>query len=1342
VYRIGFWASGAVSAALAMLVGCSIDDRDLDSIQVGSLLTPEAGAGVGGAAASLAVEPLAIDFGGAVVGAPSRARVAIVNEGGAPLDKPVASLLTGSDPDYVILHNQCENDIPAAGRCDVRLQLVPSKEGGSSAALAVQSSGQSTQVAIAGSGLAAGPLTVTPSAGSSTDFGGVALAATLNAEFDVSNPTADPSGPLAISVNEAQFRLLPPQAGDCQPGATTLVSGERCRVRVGFTPDRRGGADATLLVTSAIGSTALPLAGTGLAPASLQAPEVVDFGGVVLQSVGLRTLLVENVGDSPLQLGGVALAGAEAVPEASGADASVPGSGVEPGLTSAFSVQNSDCGAGKVLAGGDHCHVTVGFRPLNVAPNQQTTVVVSAAGGVARNIALTGNGLSQGSLVLAAAPGAPTTFGQAAIGQSLSQDFVITNPSSQPSGVLEIRTNDDFVVAAGMADGHCQTGVTSLVNGQSCAISIIFTPSARGQRDGGLLVTSVLAGAAYLPLEGLGLALPEIGIAREELDFGRVPVETSVQQTLTVVNRGDQPLSSVRAVLEGPGGGGASSFSLLGECSGALTAGASCDIGLQFLPSAASSYAAVLRLSSETGGSTSALLLGRAFPRGSLVMAAVAGSTDFGDVAIGSSRMLSFTLMNPGNVPSGRLSLSSSSNAFTIAEGECNPEGTTGLANGDTCTFTVTFSPTTSDALTVNLAVQSPGAGETALTLTGRGRTAPNLTATGNRDFGSASVNQDALTSPLNQFTWTLTNEGDLESGPLQVVNSNGTEFITANDTCANVSLAGHATCTIDVRFRPSSTGVRAANLDVTDSLSSRTLRLAMTGNGILVAAPGESCVNATCSSGVCTGGVCCDRECLGSCQVCSDTGVCTDQAERQQCGTGNGECFGVNQCLLPELEVCSGDDQCGSSNCERRLGGGPMDRICCLDDCGTSGQQCNPQTGRCQVPSLGSGAACGAAGQAACGAGLECKACLNGGRQCTAPDLCCGGCGAGYTCVDGACDCPVGSNGQPQLDCGGGQCILDRANACCASSPTCPAGLPFCDGQAGLCRACLQASDCPAQAGAIRSCTNFTCVSSCNTQQGFKDCNGTCIANTACCGGCGAGQTCVSGQCRIADGGTCTQGGVACNSGNCSGGRCCAAGCTNGCTAQGTCNCPGGQVFARGACRGAAGQPCSIADDCADGCTQWFEDRDGDGFGNPDAPVQSTCGNVAPSSVFPLQRDSTDCCDSNSDAKPGQTGFFNLRLTDCPRARDFDYNCDGFLQSELPATDFAECEGPVNTACAQRSGIWVGEGNFAGATAAQVNSQDGLQNFICGNSSVQYSRCTASGADCTGVFNLSPRCR
>jgi hypothetical protein len=93
----------------------------------------------------------------------------------------------------------------------------------------------------------------------------------------------------------------------------------------------------------------------------------------------------------------------------------------------------------------------------------------------------------------------------------------------------------------------------------------------------------------------------------------------------------------------------------------------------------------------------------------------------------------------------------------------------------------------------------------------------------------------------------------------------------------------------------------------VHDTTDGQDVTLKMTGTGVQIAQPGESCVNADCATGsTCTGNVCCDRDCAGGCQVCSAEGRCIDQDNRESCGNGSGVCFGVDKCLLPEGQACS----------------------------------------------------------------------------------------------------------------------------------------------------------------------------------------------------------------------------------------------------------------------------------------------------------------------------------------------------------------------------------------------------------------------------------------------------
>jgi hypothetical protein len=310
------WVAASAVALIGSIGACSIDDRRLTtgilSSQPGADASVPGAFGSGGgengpSAGVLGVEPPSFDFGPAVIGVPSRTRVAVLNGGDGALAAVSAALAASSDPDYRVLLNGCENGVAPSERCDIRLQLVPSKEGASAATLEVESSGQPAQVALAGSGLTPGPLTLAPTAGSSADFGGVVLSTTAEMSFDVSNPAPDSSGPLALSVNDLQFELLPPAGADCQPGITALANGQRCSVRVAFSPARRGAVEASLVVNSALGASSLPLAGLGNSPGSLAAPASVDFGGVVLGGTARHTLQIQNAGDEALVLGGVAI---------------------------------------------------------------------------------------------------------------------------------------------------------------------------------------------------------------------------------------------------------------------------------------------------------------------------------------------------------------------------------------------------------------------------------------------------------------------------------------------------------------------------------------------------------------------------------------------------------------------------------------------------------------------------------------------------------------------------------------------------------------------------------------------------------------------------------------------------------------------------------------------------------------------------------------------------------------------------------------------------------------------------------------------------------------------------
>lgn len=1165
--------------ACGLLAGsCAFDEREV-TLAVSGLGIGGTSSGANGGAAGTAEAPLAprlalsteaIDLGWVTTNFSARARIRVDNLGTAPLPAPAVGFAEGSHADFSLIQNECEREVAPGESCELRVQLVPSGSGERAATLEVRSDvGGEARVAVSGQGLAAGDLILAPVANSFEDFGGTRVGSTVEQTFSISNPSDVASGPLRFRSNRLEFALLEPGEGDCVPDQTSLVGGQSCTLRLAFTPSERGPLEATLTGASdGVGAVSVTLSGRGLLPAALSASTpTVDFAGVVVTSSAQRSVLFQNAGDVPLTLVGARLA---------------------PETAEGFSILNSDCGAGTQIEGGASCSVQLEFRPPRLG--EEFTAELLAEGteaGQIQSVALRGIGLEAGALTVSATAAGADDFGEVLLGASGERLFQIQNPSAQPSGVLDVVLSEGFALAPPVegAAGECVPGSTSLVDGEACTVRVLFTPSLRGLVTGSLTVSSPLAGATELPLTGHGI-VPALLAAERELNFGRVLTGSSGVRTLTIGNEGDQPLPPPSFELTGSAPAQVAAFSLESQCAAPLALGETCDLNLTFAPTDATAHAVTLTISSM-GTNTSVLLLGEAQVPGSLVLSA-ADSGAFGDVPTGTTTSRSFVLANPGQIPSGSVTISSDNPRFATDLGDCNQGDPAGLVDGTTCTFNVRFTPDDNLPQAANLSVQSPGAGRAGLQLSGRGRQPALLSATGNRDLGRGNVGQDAIREPQNEFTWTVNNLGDLPTGVLTVQNDNGAEFAIRNDSCSNSAVPGRASCQMIIRFRPRAAGTRAARVVVTDPSSTPPATLVMTGLGVQLAGLGQPCVNAECSAGVCTRGVCCDRACDRTCQACSAQGQCIDQSSQEACGNG-AACFGVDNCKLPAGRGCSqngGDAQCGSGQCERRLGGtGAGDRICCLDDCGNS-LQCNGQN-RCQAPTLGAGAACGASGQLACGPGLECKDCRGGGRQCTAPTGCCGGCGNPLECSNGACVCPVLSNGQRGISCGGGVCAINREGACCVGSE--PAGCN-CDPRDNLCKECLDNGDCAAG----RFCSGQRCIE-CNNGDvrcvqggGRQQCNNGFWQNA----NCQTGQTCVNN-------GLCGCGGntpVACGNRCIGTNQCCDNSRCNNCqqcnTNNNTCGplgagqpdrCPGTQVCsAIGQCVGCvANSDCTAGDQC-----------------------------------------------------------------------------------------------------------------------------------------------------------------
>lgn len=182
---------------------------------------------------------------------------------------------------------------------------------------------------------------------------------------------------------------------------------------------------------------------------------------------------------------------------------------------------------------------------------------------------------------------------------------------------------------------------------------------------------------------------------------------------------------------------------------------------------------------------------------------------------------------------------------FTVTGSQCDnrtvtPAGRTQAptAPGTTCTVDIAFDPATAGQKTASLHIGEQAAGPVHdIVLTGVG-TQPILGSDqGGLSFGVQSVGTTAPT-----MTATLRNTGN---APLLITSARlsgpeAADFGIVGSDCEGTTLAGNATCTVDVQFTPTATSVRNASLDIASAAGSRSLSLSGLGSA---PAPGQSVV-------------------------------------------------------------------------------------------------------------------------------------------------------------------------------------------------------------------------------------------------------------------------------------------------------------------------------------------------------------------------------------------------------------------------------------------------------------------------------------------------------------------
>jgi len=342
--------------------------------------------------------------------------------------------------------------------------------------------------------------------------------------------------------------------------------------------------------------------------------------------------------------------------------------------------------------------------------------------------------------------------------------------------------------------------------------------------------TRSLSGFFWLVLLSCaGLQAQNISVTPKLIAFPNQGVNTtSAAYAITVWNNqtGTLNISSIQT---------AAPFAQTNNCGTSMAPNAQCTINVTFRPTAIQYYSSTLTITDSAGNSPQVVTLTGS---GDLPVAFTPKQILFPNQGINStSSAYTITLTN-----NEATSISFSSIAVPAPFALTNNCGAS-LAAGASCTITVTFRPTAVQYYSAAVTITDTGANSPqTIPVTGNGVLPIKYTpAVGGYYFYHQIVN-----TPSTPQAVTLTNQ---QGGTIAFTGITSSPQFPFTSNCGS-SLAGGASCTIQVTFNPSAVATYNANLVINNNSSIPQIAVPLTGTGIngtpsatLVVTPTAPCI-------------------------------------------------------------------------------------------------------------------------------------------------------------------------------------------------------------------------------------------------------------------------------------------------------------------------------------------------------------------------------------------------------------------------------------------------------------------------------------------------------------------
>jgi hypothetical protein len=340
-----------------------------------------------------------------------------------------------------------------------------------------------------------------------------------------------------------------------------------------------------------------------------------------------------------------------------------------------------------------------------------------------------------------------------------------------------------------------------------------------------LVVVGMLVAAACVGVTGKTATGGPAVVTPSSINFGNVPVHTSVSRSLTLTNTGTTDLTVTKLSDAGQGystvGGGLSANMT-------VKAGSSLNFSINFTPVMAGNAAGDLWITTTADSTPLTVTLdgtGVAAPGGTPAIEVTPSSVNFGNVTVGTTDSQTMRLANTGTADLTITKISASGAGFSES-GLSIPQT---LPAGQNTTLTASFKPTGTKAQAGSIVISSNASGSPlSISLTGSGVTTnTRLSASPTSvNFGTITV---GTTSSQNVL---LTNTGNTNVA-ISSVATVGTGFTSTGG--ANATLTPNQSINVAISFSPIAPGGVAGTLTISSNAPRVQVALAGQGAGPVV---------------------------------------------------------------------------------------------------------------------------------------------------------------------------------------------------------------------------------------------------------------------------------------------------------------------------------------------------------------------------------------------------------------------------------------------------------------------------------------------------------------------------